>query len=291
MNALLILNFNSHDLITSLLSKVHNFDSIDCIVIVDNNSSEVSKKEILVIEKKFKKVKAVFSDDNGGYSKGNNIGLRWLSENTEVENVFISNPDILFTEDFVTKISNEMDKHKEYGLLTGLMMNPDGTITKNQYWNLYSVYREIVRNIFFLNFFFQENNRLIEENEKDKIIDVVPAGSLICVRLSLIQKIGYFDEDFFLFFEESATCNRLRTAGYKYGIFLGTEYYHYHSQTINNTLEIKNKLNIYYQSMFIYQKKYNFINRTQEKILRWSTKINMFTTIIKNTIRNKLWED
>jgi|GEM_PF-2891767 len=291
MNALLILNFNSHKLIKVLLNEVHDFDSISYIVIVDNNSSEISRNGILDIESKFEKVKCLISDSNGGYSKGNNIGLRWLSEHTNVENVFVSNPDILFSESYIDSISEKMIKNKEYGLLTGIMLDPDGNITRNQYWDLYSVYREVVRNLFFLNFFFQDNNKLIDRNRNEEIVDVVPAGSLICVRLEYIKEIGFFDEDFFLFFEESSICNRLKKLGYKYGIFLGAEYYHYHSQTINTTLKIQKKLKIYYESMLIYQKKYNSINRIQEIILVGSIKINMITSLTKSIVRNMIWKE
>ncbi len=45
------------------------------------------------------------SRENGGYSAGNNIGLRWLVEERCCEYVFIANPDVEFGDDAISAVS------------------------------------------------------------------------------------------------------------------------------------------------------------------------------------------
>ncbi len=286
MNGLVILNYNSEKLILSLIETVHDYQSISYIVVVDNNSTKKSKETLLYMEKKYKKIVVIFSDVNGGYSKGNNLGLKWLSENTDVRNAFIANPDVLFTEDYVKKISSALNSNEDYGLLTGVMKDSDGKVSKNQYWRLRSVFKESMSNIFIFKYLMRENNRLINTITDDSnIINVVPAGSLICVRLEILKEIDYFDEDFFLFFEENVLCKKIEDRGYKYGILLDTDYYHYHSQTIDSNLKLKSKLELFYESMILYHTKYNDMTSVQKALLITTIKVSFFTSIVKNRLR------
>ena len=92
--AIIILNYNSKKDTIKYVSEIKDYKVLDTIIVVDNNSSNQNEFEDL---KKLEndKVYVIKSDKNGGYSYGNNFGLRFLeSLNQNYDYVVISNPDV-----------------------------------------------------------------------------------------------------------------------------------------------------------------------------------------------------
>lgn len=290
MSAIVILNYNSHELIDCLVQEIIQYSNLEKIVIVDNNSTKESVEHLERISILSKKIILLKSKKNLGYSGGNNIGLEWLRKNTQIDYVFVANPDVKFTEKFVTTIITTFEKEEnaEYGLLTGIMLNPDDSIADNQYWYIPSYREELVKNFLLLNFLFKQNNKLLNSTEckESDIIDVVPAGSLICLRLSSFSSEKIFDEEFFLFYEENVLCKKLSERGKKFGIVGSTTYNHYHSQTIGNFLNFSSKLQIFLQSKILFQEKYNGIGNIRSHLLKVTNFVNLKLLTTKFRLRN-----
>lgn len=68
------------------------------VVVVDNGSNNESvtilKKEI----NKFEKMYFIESQENLGFAKGNNLGITYLRNNLKIDNVFLCNNDLVFSE-------------------------------------------------------------------------------------------------------------------------------------------------------------------------------------------------
>ena len=87
---LVILNYNRGSLVLDIASDFCKYDCIDEIAIVDNCSTDNSR-EILVRHNN-KKINILFSKENSGYAKGNNLGLKFLKEKG-CKYCFVVNPD------------------------------------------------------------------------------------------------------------------------------------------------------------------------------------------------------
>jgi len=157
------------------------------IINVENSSDENHKKKI---ENKYDNVKVILSGRNLGYGSANNLGL----QNVKTRYVLISNPDVEYNKDFFDKITfylngdinfgvigpsyNDETIHKSYGSL-------DGTIIKDE----------------FDKYFLKEVGYVI--------------GCSMLLDIKNIKTDSFFDENFFLYFEEADFCRRVKMSGGK----------------------------------------------------------------------------
>ena len=101
MTGIVILNYNDSKTTSEMLDKIKSFKTLNHIVVVDNNSSDDSLK---VLEKyKSEKIDIVANKENKGYAYGNNVGIRYLRDTYKCDYVFISNPDIIVSEETIKK--------------------------------------------------------------------------------------------------------------------------------------------------------------------------------------------
>ena len=99
---IIVLNYNSYNLSKEIVKKSIEMDIINKIVLIDNNSEDDFDQ--FVNELNNNKVLYIKNNENGGYAKGNNIGLKYLYDNN-YDIGFIVNPDVDFREDTIEKIS------------------------------------------------------------------------------------------------------------------------------------------------------------------------------------------
>ena len=71
---------------------------------------------------------------------------------------------------------------------------------------------------------------LIETKPKERFSEVdFASGSLMVIKRKVIKKIGYFDESYFMYYEDVDYCLRAKKAGFKIGIDNKTLYEHFES--------------------------------------------------------------
>lgn len=100
-----ILNYNTPQDTIRCCDSLINQKNVDLkIVIVDNNSSDNSIKEIQqYIDKNFysKKIVLLTNKENLGFAKGNNVGISYLRNILNIDCVFVLNSDTLMSTEFV----------------------------------------------------------------------------------------------------------------------------------------------------------------------------------------------
>ncbi|MCD7884088.1 MAG: glycosyltransferase family 2 protein, partial [Lachnospiraceae bacterium] len=231
---IVILNYNSYGLTQKLVEHIRNFENISNIIIVDNcstnNSCEVLQKIC------FGNVELIKTAFNGGYASGNNVGCRYLIDNYNPEIIIISNPDVLFDEDYVLNVCQAFEENPNYAAFTGLMCFPDGRQDSRQYlllpnyWedlmNCFAVGRIIVDN-------YLDKKIHVDYQKKINIVKALP-GSLFAVRTSSFLDIGMFDENTFLYYEENILGKKFENSGIKMGLLTNCKYLHNHAATIGN---------------------------------------------------------
>ena len=123
------------------------------------------------LEKKYKNVKCILVGDNSGYSVANNIGLK----NVETKFALILNPDTTLENDTIKNFFDTEKRYKDFWLI-----GPGN----NQY----------IKNEF-------------RENEILEVDDL--KGFAIFINLSKFNN-NFFDENFFLYFEEIDLCKKVK---------------------------------------------------------------------------------
>ena len=98
--AIIILNYNSEDDTIRFVNEIKEFNVLDKIIVVDNLSPNGDFERLKVLESE--KVDVIQSERNGGYSYGNNYGIKHMEKlGEQFDCVIISNPDIRITEDAI----------------------------------------------------------------------------------------------------------------------------------------------------------------------------------------------
>lgn len=290
---IVILNYNDYKTTLKLINHIKYYDEIDNIVVVDNKSTNNSLE--MLKESNDNTWYLITSSENKGYASGNNIGIKYLIDNFDVDIIGIVNPDIVFSNDFIYEIKKSFEKYyKKYTIITGLQLKPDGNISKRAFWKELNFKRLLVSNSYILSKIDNIFNNYIEKKIKEdkEIIDVsVVEGCCFFINASDMKKIGFFDENTFLFCEEDILAKKIKKIDKKIGVNKKITFIHNHSTTIKKALS-EVKIN----RLIVKSKKY-FLNKyiTNNIIANFLFKITsdmsllelLFVVIPYSKIKNK----
>ncbi len=119
----IVVTFNGENWIRKCLDSLRSNTIPVHIVVVDNKSTD---NTIEIIKNEFHEVELIKLDENIGFGKGNNIGLRKaLIEN--VDFVFLLNQDAWIEPDTISKLVEIQEKNQEFGILSPFHLNYEKT--------------------------------------------------------------------------------------------------------------------------------------------------------------------
>ena len=177
------------------------------IIVVDNDDKKTIGAEL---KKRFPKVKYIESKVNIGYGAGNNLGVK----HARSENLFILNPDTKIYSGDLSKLVDYIDKHKRIGIVAPLLVDKNnqpfpfqGSKELTPKYGIFSL--SFISKLFPNNRIFKEYWFLGWDKAKNQKVDVVP-GTAFMIKKELFDRLGGFDEKFFLFFEEFDLCKRIK---------------------------------------------------------------------------------
>lgn len=241
--SVIILTYNSSRFIPELLSgfveqykKEISSHTIE-IIIADNNSTDDTKNEVM----KFKEY-AHFVQNGGNL--GFAAGINKASEEAAGEVLLFLNPDTKLTDGDFIKVVEELQNEK-VGVIGGEMQTWDG---KREY-SCGKFYTFL--NILLLSLGLEEICRVRFAPTRRTQVDHV-SGGFFAIRRDLFQKMGGFDEHFFMYVEDQELCYRLKKEGYKvyYSPFATIK--HMGQGSSNRTFAIVN----IYKGLLYFQKKH-----------------------------------
>ncbi len=282
---IVILNYNDSESVIKLTDNIVDYSALGHIVIVDNMSTDNSLAVLTEKYALYDKVSVVSSGKNGGYSYGNNFGAEILIRDFSAEVVFIANPDVLFEESLITSICSSFEENKEYGVLSGVMTNPDGTTDAAPYRDFFTYMHD-------LGDCFISIRRLVYEKQKFEVDYSVPLmrvpviqGSFFAIRSDVFKQIDGLDENVFLYCEELILGKRLQQAGYLTGLVTSEKYIHNHAVSIRKSMKNIAVWKTVLKSKYYYQKNYNGANFWQLILLRLCGGFSLFEKILVELIR------
>lgn len=260
--AIVVLNYNQFESTIACIKSIFEMDYDNfSLVIVDNDSSNNSFNKIkFFLEEKFSKyeepiiktdnadkiihyqyhdtsIYLASSQKNGGYSYGNNIGIKISMKLLNPEFIWILNNDILVANNsldlLVDKFKAKEGISGDIGILGSNLVFPDLTIQAT-----YGKFNKFTGKV-----------KEIKESIQDRIHDLIEVdyaiGASLLFRPQLINKIGYFDETYFLYFEELDISIRARNNNLK--TFVAPDVFLIHKQGTSTKLGEKfKKSNISY---------------------------------------------
>ena len=274
---IVILNYNDFETTSQLLEQIRDYEAFNDIVVVDNHSTDGSYYRLLRYESE--KIKIIQAPENGGYSKGNNIGIRYLLNDTEDDIICISNSDVEFDEKFVKRILWQFEKRPSYAILTGLQVTPQGEIAGHPFWKEYPAAEWICSELAALlsiHFFKKKENKDLYVTNKlnsGRTFFQTGAveGSLFFIRTDDLVKAGLLDEGVWIYYEEDILSKKMEKAGKKIGVDSAVKYIHYGSKTTDKVFSNMTKINHRFRSSIYFFNHYqsdNLVLQTLNYVIR-----------------------
>lgn len=263
---MIILNYKDAKRAILLAKRCEKFCSINKIIIVDNDSKDKSYEKISNISNE--KIDVLKADKNRGFAAGNNVGAKYAVEKYNPQYIFFANTDTIFEESNILKCKEVLNKDDSLGLVSMRMIGPDKKeqISHYEYPTFYTYISDMTCVGNKINF-RKKKNYNINENEKNctKYVDIV-RGSFMFFKANALEKAGYFDENTFLYCEETIIAKRLNLIGYKVGLITDTFYIHDHIENVDNTNIVATKR--LFESRYYVASEYMKINIFEKIILK-----------------------
>ena len=213
----IVLNYNGGGLLLKCVRSLLNFTTYPNfeILVVDNGSYDNSVVEVKMILGNSRLVRTVVLERNFGYAEGNNIGYMHVSPKTKY--VVFMNNDIEVNEDWLTELVKILEMHQDVGAAQPVILTP-GKVREG----LFGGYLDV--------FGYNADKKEREPKPRIPYSECLFAwGATLITRKELVDKFGLFNPQYFLNFEETDFCWRLRLAGYKVAIIPTSTVHHIYS--------------------------------------------------------------
>jgi GT2 family glycosyltransferase len=249
--SVIIVNFKAEkELLNCIKSIVKSKPGIRYeIIVVDNSKSKILKEALRDINVN---VSYIRNNLNVGYGKGNNIGAK----KAKGEFLLFLNPDT-YIHDGSFKNILSLFKSKNLGIIAPLLLDNtekpyplQGTKTLTPIRALFSI--SILSKIIPNNIIAKKYWILGWNKNREKQVNVAP-GTAFFIKKELFEKVGRFDENFFLFFEEFDICRRIQEMGKKVIISPKLKIVHFWGVSVNKNERSKR---YFESSRFYYFRKY-----------------------------------
>ena len=219
-------------IIVSFHSENKIFDCINSInknvriVVIENSNNENLKKKL---ELTYSNVICILSKQNLGYGAGNNLGLSMV----DTDYALILNPDVVLNIDTLDNFNLNLRKYPDFGIIA--------PISKNEEYD---------------NFNFLKD-QTIKEVKYVK-------GFAMFFNMKKVKEINFFDENFFLYFEEIDLCKRLNKRGIKIFIDPSMVVNHFggasHDSKVNKQMELSRNWHWMWSTFYYHKKHFGYMH-------------------------------
>lgn len=218
--SVIIVNFQTKDLLQKCLeslekSKYRDFE----IIAVDNGSTDGS---VEAIEARYKDIKILRNEENLGFAKAVNQGIKQATG----EYIFLLNPDSEVKPGSLEELVKFAKKRPETGVVGAKLLNPDGSIQPSVY-HFPTIWRAIAE--YWLGKKGAYEKYAVTASDAVEVEAVTGAAMLIPKKT--IEKIGFLDERYFMYFEDLDFCRRVQRAGFKVYYLPQAEIIHHHGKS------------------------------------------------------------
>ena len=232
--AIIIVNWNGYamtkDCIKSILSACPPYQHqayIFKIVVVDNGSSDQSAT---LLHEDFPEIQLIASNENHGFTGGNNLGMTWAIEQG-YEYSFLLNNDTLVAPGFLAPLLSYMDEHPQTGAVQPrICFEHDRSLI----WNAGAAY-----------YTWLGITRTKGYNQPDgpqfsqpRAIDWI-TGCAFFIRNQVLKETGLFEKDFFTYYEDVDLSFKILDLEYQLHYIPSSVIYHIAGMSGKTTIKTK----------------------------------------------------
>jgi GT2 family glycosyltransferase len=204
--SVVVVTYNALPWIERALESVRGYETI----VVDHGSTDGTLE---LVRERFPEARLI-EQENKGLGGGSNAGMRVASG----DYFLLLNSDAWALDGAVERLVSFAEEHPAAAVIGPKLLHPDGTLQRSvrgfpTLWRLATEYlflRKLAPRSRALNAFYGDGFAYDRPLEAEFLM-----GACLLVRREAADTVGLFDEDFFMFTEETDWCYRFRQAGWK----------------------------------------------------------------------------
>jgi GT2 family glycosyltransferase len=253
----IVLYNNSDKQINDLLACISTFNFI-FILVVDNSSND--NRKIFFNNDNFI---YIHNAKNFGFGRSHNLAIPYIRKFNSKYHLIL-NPDIIFQNVVIDELLVFLDNNSDTGSIMPQILNFDGSI---QFLPklIPSPLDILIRKFNFLKFIFKSRftNYEMKSHMLRKVVCNVPiiSGCFFIIRSEIIEKIGLFDDKYFLYFEDWDLSRRIHRH-YKTIYYPLVSIYHGYQSDANKNFKI---FILFFKSFFTYFNKWGWFFDNERK--------------------------
>ena len=220
------------------------------VIVVDNRSGDDS---IAFSRERHPSVTFIENQENVGFARANNQAIM----QARGEYTLILNPDTIITTQCLHDGLEWMRSHPKCGAIGARMMDGNGVFLPESkrsfptpwvsFCKIFGLSKLFPRSPLFAKYHLRYLSDL-----EPQCIDILSGAYMLC-RTSVLQQLGGFDEDFFMYGEDIDLSYRIVKAGYE-NWFLPTPMVHYKGESTHK--DSMRYVRIFYDAMLIFYRKH-----------------------------------
>jgi GT2 family glycosyltransferase len=211
--SVIVVSFNTRDILRACLQRLFSVaEGLHLQVIVVDNASRDASADMVAQE--FPGVHLIRSGINLGFAAANNLGF----VAAQGDYVLLLNPDALLEPEALQLALSRMEADPGIGMGGGLLLGKDGQREPSA-----RLFPSLLNELLVLSGlaarypksrFFGRFDRTWDDSDQAAAVDWVP-GAFALMRREALDRVGAFDERFFLYYEEVDLCRRFHAQGWK----------------------------------------------------------------------------
>lgn len=191
--AVVVIHFGSAVTTQNCLSNLKNKLSSHQLILINN-----SPREIATLQKIIPGTKLINNQSNVGFARAVNQGIVLGLADPAVTHILLLNNDLEIESGSLAELLSTFNKDKSAGLVAPLLRHAKG-------YDWGGKYRRVSGMVKHVNW---------ENKPKTMLFVDHVAGAAMLISREVVEKVGYFDERFFLYYEDLDYCLRVKQAGY-----------------------------------------------------------------------------
>ena len=254
--SIIIVNWNTKRLLLDCLASVFKtVQKVSMEIWVADNASIDGSVE--AVRHSYPDVKIIQNSKNLGFAAANNKAFKRMMGRYAL----LLNTDTVLTEGAVKSLYTFMENNPDAGMVCGQLLNQDGS--KQNSIASFPRITSLLLNETLLRILFpkQYPSKRREYNGPIEVDSGI--GACLMVRKKTMDHVGFLDEDYFFFFEETDWARRIKQAEWKIYFVPSAKITHFQGQSVGHDI---NSRKLYYESRYTYFKKWH---PDQYPIIRW----------------------
>jgi GT2 family glycosyltransferase len=210
--SVVIVNYHTDEVLAeSLASLAKTAGGVEAEVIVVDNGGTLARGGF---RERFPRVRLLENPGNVGFARAANQGIRLARG----RHVLCLNPDTVVHDGALAAMAGHLDAHPEVGAVGARLLESDGSLQYScrrfpGYGTIFFGRYALLTRLFPENAGSRDYLYLDWDHGTVREVDWV-SGACLMVRREVIDRVGAFDEGYFLFVEDMDWCRRIRDAGW-----------------------------------------------------------------------------